>query len=172
MFKRRGFLISGAALTLTGCGAGNKSGKTFSTSNYRGPQVSRVVVMKARRRMYLMHQRQVLKAYKIDLGYAPAGHKTVEGDGKTPEGRYFIDRRNLNSSFYLSLGISYPNAADVAKAASLGQKPGGDIFIHGQPNRRRARGDDWTAGCISVKNREMEEIYEMVRDGTPIDLYP
>jgi len=104
------------------------------------------------------------------LGFAPTGHKEIEGDGKTPEGAYFIDRKNPNSSFYLSIGISYPNAADRAKARAMGESPGGDIFIHGTPKRFR-REPDWTWGCIAVKDREMEDIYAMVNVGTPIFLY-
>ncbi len=86
-----------------------------------------------------------------------------------------IDRRNPNSEFHLSVGISYPNAADVAKAEAMGVDPGGDIFIHGQPNRakgKRLPQRDWTAGCISVRNREIEQIFAMVRDGTPIYIHP
>ncbi|MEM7723501.1 MAG: L,D-transpeptidase family protein, partial [Pseudomonadota bacterium] len=109
--------------------------------------------------------------YEIELGFAPEHHKQIEGDGRTPEGRYYIDRRNPNSAFYLSLGISYPNAADIAAAEALGESPGGDIFIHGTP-RAFARQDDWTIGCIAVTNREMREIYAMVQDGTVIDIYP
>ncbi len=115
---------------------------------------------------------RVLKSYKIGLGFAPEGDKKVEGDGKTPEGRYFIDRRNPRSQFYLSLGISYPNARDRAEARALGESPGGDIFIHGQPLSGRPSSQDWSAGCISVKNREIREIYRMVGNGTVIDIYP
>jgi murein L,D-transpeptidase YafK len=140
---------------------------------YNGPEVTRVAVMKADRRLFLMHDEQVLKVYEIDLGFAPNGHKEAEGDGRTPEGRYLIDRRNPNSDFHLSLGISYPNEFDVEHASSMGFEPGGDIFIHGE--RRRGidrRGRDWTAGCIAVRNRDIEWIYAMVKDGTPIDIYP
>ena len=122
--------------------------------------------------MYLMHGNKVLKSYDIDLGFTPDGHKEIEGDGRTPEGRYFIDRRNPDSLFHLSLGISYPNNADRAHAASLGKQPGGDIFIHGARRPMDPRGADWTAGCISVSNREMERIYSMVQRGTVIDIYP
>lgn len=139
---------------------------------YYGPEVTRIVVMKDDRRMYLMHNDEVLEDYDIALGFAPQGDKQVEGDGKTPEGRYFIDRRNPRSSFHLSLGISYPNNADRAEAAALGQRPGGDIFIHGRARKHRGKGPDWTAGCISVTDREIEQIYSMVENGTPIDLFP
>ena len=144
--------------------------------SYDGPEVTRLSVYKSSRRMYLYHHDQVIKHYDIDLGFAPAGPKRFQGDGKTPEGRYYIDRRNPNSSFHLSLGISYPNPVDAALASKSGKSPGGDIFIHGMPNKgslvRKSKSPDWTAGCISVKNREIEEIYAMVRTGTVIDIYP
>jgi len=138
---------------------------------YTGPEVTQILVQKDARRMYLFHNDEVLKAYDFELGFAPVGDKSIEGDGRTPEGLYYIDRRNPNSSFYLSIGISYPNARDRAEAAALGKSPGGDIFIHGTPRpfRRQA---DWTAGCIAVTNREMREIYAMVQNGTPILIQP
>ena len=161
---RRAALLAGVAFTLSAC-----SSKFIS---YDGPQVTRVEVQKANRRMYLMHHDQVLEAFEIQLGFTAEGHKQFEGDGRTPEGRYTIDRRNPNSSFYLSIGIDYPNAADLEFASSRGLKPGGDIFIHGWGDKRRGRGKDWTAGCIAVSNREMKKIYAMVEDGTPIDIFP
>ena len=139
---------------------------------YNGPEVTSVVINKSARKMYLLHNEDVLKDYKIDLGFAPDGPKRFRGDGKTPEGTYLIDRRNPRSSFFLSLGISYPNSADRAYAKSKGKEPGGDIFIHGQPNNTRAKGKDWTAGCISVKDKEMSEIYAMVNVGTLITIRP
>ncbi|WP_093991239.1 L,D-transpeptidase family protein [Flavimaricola marinus] len=137
---------------------------------YRGPDVTSVLVYKGQRKMQLMHNNTMLKSYRFELGFAPTGHKRIEGDGRTPEGQYWIDRRNPNSRFHLSLGISYPNANDRAVAQSMGMPPGGDIFIHGTPDRYRGQ-DDWTWGCIAVSNREIEEIYSMVRDGTPIYIW-
>ena len=155
------------AATIAGCAPRSK----FLT--YDGPEVTRIVVMKADRRMYLLHHDTVLESYDIELGFTAEGHKQFEGDGRTPEGRYFIDRRNPNSSFHLSLGISYPNAADRAFAQSMGKSPGGDIFIHGGPRPGIDRGGpDWTAGCIAVTDEEMEVIYSMVRTGTTIDIFP
>ncbi len=155
-----GLLASGA---LAACSS------RFGT--YDGPEVTRILVYKRARAMYLLHGRKALKTYEIDLGFAPEGHKRTEGDGRTPEGEYIIDRRNPNSDFHLSVGISYPNAQDVARAG--GKNPGGDIFIHGEPNlSRRLRGPDWTHGCIAVTNDGIEEIYAMVKNGTPISIYP
>ena len=114
----------------------------------------------------------MLETFEFELGFrAPRGHKTFEGDGRTPEGYYFIDRRNPNSEFHLSLGISYPDAEDLARALEMELDPGGDIFIHGTPQMFRGK-DDWTAGCIAVSNRDMEKIYAMVQTGTRIAIYP
>lgn len=140
---------------------------------YGGPEVTKIVVDKASRKMRLFHDDEVLKEYSIDLGFAPKGHKLKEGDGRTPEGSYLIDRRNYNSSYHLSLGISYPNKQDVSRARAAGDVPGHDIFIHGGPKRFADRFKfDWTAGCISVTNSEIEEIYAMVRTGTPVLINP
>ncbi|MDF1854978.1 L,D-transpeptidase family protein [Pseudooceanicola sp.] len=139
---------------------------------YNGPEVTRVVVYKSDRQMHLLHHDKVLKSYDFGLGFAPSGHKQFRNDGKTPEGEYVIDRRNPNSEFHLSVGISYPNPADREFASSQGKNAGGDIFIHGRPFKYRKGGRDWTAGCIAVSNREIEEIYAMLREGTPISIYP
>lgn len=163
--ERRTLLIVGAAAALlSACGQKFRS--------YDGPRVTAIVVHKGARRMYLLHNNEVLKEYKIGLGGIPVGDKKYEGDLKTPEGAYFIDRRNPRSSYYLSLGISYPNDQDQAEAAAMGKKPGGDIFIHGRDGKNKGRGKDWTAGCIAVKDREIEEIYAMVEIGTPIFIKP
>lgn len=165
--RRRNFLlVSAAVLAVSGC-----SGSKFR--RYNGPEVTGIVVNKADREMFLLHHGKVLRKFDIELGFAPVGDKQFEGDGKTPEGTYLIDRRNPNSSFHLSLGISYPNAQDVAEARALGKSPGGDIFIHGQKNPFVPNtGEDWTWGCVSVSNREMEDIYAMVKNGTPIQINP
>ena len=154
------------AVTLTACGERSK----FLT--YTGPEVTRIVVWKEDRRMRLYHHDRVLMSVPIQLGFAPVGHKQRRGDGRTPEGTYIIDRRNPNSAFHLSLGISYPDVNDQLVATEAGGDPGGDIFIHGRgPRYQNARGD-WTAGCIAVTDRQMERIYSMVRTGTPITIHP
>lgn len=141
------------------------------SGNYFGPEVTGVVVYKADRKLYLYHGDEVIKAYNIELGTNPVGHKQFEGDGKTPEGLYYITHRNGKSQFHLSLGISYPNAQDVAYAKSQGKPPGGDIFIHGQSSTSAGK-DDWTVGCIAVTNAQMDVIYAMVNPGTPIWIKP
>ncbi len=139
---------------------------------YDGPNVTHVTVHKGARTMNLHHGDKVLKSYKVDLGFAPEGDKKEQGDGKTPEGSYYVNRRNPDSRFHLSLGINYPNAEDVAEARARGVNPGGDIFIHGRGSRRPfRRQSDWTWGCIAVTNSEMEEVYAMVRNGTPVRIH-
>ncbi len=138
---------------------------------YDGPEVTSVIVFKEARQLHLLHGNQILRSFDIEMGFAPEGHKEKEGDGRTPEGAYTIDRRNPNSAYHLSIGISYPNEQDLARAAEAGVRPGGDIFIHGTPDSVLRR-KDWTAGCIAVTNREIEDIYAMVQDGTPIFIYP
>jgi murein L,D-transpeptidase YafK len=135
-----------------------------------GPRATHIVVSKSRRVLELRGAGDsLMKRYKVHLGFAPQGHKQRSGDGRTPEGQYFIDRRNPRSDFYLSLGVSYPNAVDLARARSMGVRPGGDIFIHGGPRRPAdRRKSDWTAGCIAVSDTEIEEIWSMVPTGTPI----
>jgi len=134
-------------------------------------RADRIVVHKARREMLLLLGNSLLRTYRIALGRDPIGHKEREGDGRTPEGRYIIDRRNPKSRYYLSLHISYPDEADRARAVALGVDPGGDIMIHGLKDGA-ARDDDWTQGCIAVTDAEIEEIWALVPEGTPICIEP
>lgn len=160
-----------AVALLASCGGGRK------VIRYEGPVVTQVQVQKSARQVHLLNGENVIKSYNIGLGFAPEGAKRFEGDGKTPEGIFYIDRRNPQSSYHLSLGISYPRPQDIAYAAQFGRSAGGDIFFHGQANdpyeRANAEGkQDWTAGCIALTNEEMRELYTMVRVGTPVVIYP
>ena len=137
--------------------------------------VDRIVVEKSQRRMDLMSGQTVVRSYQIALGSAPEGDKRQEGDGKTPEGKYVIEGRNSASAFHLSLKISYPDATDRAEATARNVSPGGDIFIHGAPNWWLLSGQppgDWTRGCIAVTKAEIEEIWRLVPDGTPVEIRP
>ena len=126
-----------------------------------------MVVSKKRREMVLLRGESVLRTYRIALGREPVGPKRQEGDGRTPEGRYVIDRRNSKSKYHLSLHISYPDAADVARAREAGVDPGGDIMIHGLKDGVQRDGD-WTQGCIAVTDEEMDEIWGVGGEGTAI----
>jgi murein L,D-transpeptidase YafK len=135
-------------------------------------RVDRVVVHKSRREMLLLSGESVVRSYRIALGRDPIGHKQQEGDGRTPEGRYTIDRRNPNSKYHLSLHISYPSPADLDRARALAVDPGGDIMIHGLKPSAAHPQSDWTQGCIAVTDSEMDEIWDLVADHTPIDILP
>jgi murein L,D-transpeptidase YafK len=137
--------------------------------------VTQVLVDKSDRTLALMQGERVLRMYPVGLGFAPDGDKARQGDGRTPEGTFRIDRRNDASRFHLSLGLDYPQPDDVERAAKGGYAPGGDIFIHGQPDgvegRARLAGD-WTAGCIAVSNVHVEEIWDLVPLGTEVLVRP
>jgi murein L,D-transpeptidase YafK len=139
------------------------------------PRADFVLVDKSDRVLTLYADGTVLKTYRgIQLGDAPEGHKRFQGDERTPEGRYTIDYGNPQSAYYLSLHISYPNETDRAYAAAHGRPPGGDIFIHGQPTGHSAVRvpGDWTDGCIALADEEIAELWQMVPDGTPIEIRP
>jgi murein L,D-transpeptidase YafK len=131
-----------------------------------------VVVNKSERRLQLLRDGAVIASFPVGLGFNPQGTKLQEGDGRTPEGDYILDVRNPQSRFYLSIHISYPNDADRAQAAARGVPPGGDIFIHGTPWLDNVTGVDWTDGCIAVSDTDMDRIWAMVPDGTPITILP
>ncbi|MGL6290923.1 MAG: L,D-transpeptidase family protein [Silanimonas sp.] len=133
-------------------------------------RADRIHVDKSERRMVLLREGRVLRSYRIRLGDAPEGHKRQQGDERTPEGEYRIDGRNPGSRFHLSLRLSYPNTADRAQARERGVDPGGDIFIHG--GSRPYWPIDWTDGCIAVTNQEIEEIWQLVPTGIPIQIDP
>jgi murein L,D-transpeptidase YafK len=134
-------------------------------------------VHKKERTMELLHAGQVIRTYKIALGHNPVGPKERQGDFRTPEGLYVIDSRTAQSQAHRSLHISYPNAADRARARKLGVSPGGDIVIHGILNGYGYLGaahrlHDWTYGCIAVTDDEIDEIWKLVDNGTPIEIRP
>ncbi len=141
------------------------------------PKISKVLVLKSERKLMLMSGDGAVRTYKIALGRNPVGPKTYSGDHRTPEGLYTIDSRNAASQYHRSLHVSYPNAADRERARKLGRNPGGDIFIHGLPNGQGWIGKahtitDWTLGCIAVTDEEIEEIWRLVPNGTPVEIRP
>jgi len=139
--------------------------------------VDKVVVEKSVRKMFLLKNGAVLRAYAVSLGREPLGPKSRAGDHRTPEGNYRLDWRNPQGKFHLSLHVSYLNVRDVENATRDGVQPGGDIMIHGLQNGlgwigRFHRFVDWTDGCIAVTNSEMDQIWRAVPDGTPIEIRP
>lgn len=137
--------------------------------------IDRILIEKADRRMRVYQQGRLVRDYRIALGFQPEGDKSRQGDGKTPEGMFKVDRRNDQSKFHLSIGLDYPQAEDRAAARAGGYDPGGDIFIHGQPNQIedgfRVKGD-WTDGCIALDNHQIAELFAATRIGTEVEIRP
>ena len=136
-----------------------------------------VLVKKSEAKIYLMRKGQIIKEYHAAFGANPKGHKQQKGDERTPEGKYILDYKKSDSSFYKSIHISYPNEQDMIKAKEAGVDPGGFIMIHGQKNglgffALLTQRFNWTDGCIAVKNNEMDEIWQAVDVGTPIEIKP
>ena len=148
-----------------------------------------VKIYKDERKLELYENDILIHDCNIGLGFSPKGHKTREGDGKTPEGEYYICVKNTDSKFTLFLGLSYPNEkdADVAlkdnlisdeeyrniiKYLELGKRPdwttplGGEIGIHGKGSKF-----DWTAGCISLEDEDIKKIWKKTKVGTPVIIY-
>ncbi len=138
-------------------------------------RITRIAVDKSDRLMMVYDSAKELRRYRIALGSSPVGDKLRQGDERTPEGRFRIDRKNANSAFTLSLGLDYPQAEDRARAAAGGYDAGGDIMIHGQPNAvpdgTQLRGD-WTAGCIALPTAAIREVFAATEVGTLVEIRP
>jgi murein L,D-transpeptidase YafK len=136
-----------------------------------------VLVTKSESKLYLKKDGKIIKEFHVAFGANPKGHKQQEGDERTPEGKYILDYKKEDSSFYKAIHISYPNESDKKRAKELGVNPGGLIMIHGQKNGLGwlswiTQLFDWTDGCIAVSNNAMDEIWESVKVGTPIEIKP
>jgi murein L,D-transpeptidase YafK len=134
-----------------------------------------IVISKSAHTLSLFSGENVLKTYSVAIGRGSAGPKQVAGDNRTPEGRYIIDQKKTATRFHKALHISYPNATDRASAAKLGKPPGGDIEIHGLPDGLGWLGSaqhlvDWTAGCIALSNSQVDEVWNIVSVGTPVEI--
>lgn len=139
------------------------------------PQAEKIVIEKSARRLTLYRGGKPWRIYQVALGQGGLEPKEREGDRRTPEGVYFIKNRNPESIYYRALRISYPGPDDLVRARRGGYKPGSHIMIHGLPRGKewvgeRHRLKDWTEGCIAVTNREIEEIWNSVADGTPVEI--
>ena len=148
-----------------------------STHQARTSTVDLVVVTKHLHRLSLVSRGREIATYSVSLGRSPVGQKTCEGDDRTPEGLYVLDRLNSASKYHLAFHVSYPNAADRARAARAGCSPGGDIMIHGLVHGFGWLGPfqrliNWTHGCIAVSNGEIDQIAQLVRPGTRVRIVP
>ena len=140
-------------------------------------KADKILILKKDHVLQLLKDGKPFKEYRVALGPHVEGAKTQQGHGKTPEGTYFIDSRNAQSQFHRSLHVSYPNPQDVANAKAKHVNPGGDIFIHGLPPKYAFVGaahrvHDWTLGCIAVTDAEIDEIWKLVANGTPVEIRP
>ena len=168
-----------ALVLLVGMAPGRAAADSVTPAAFHPPlKADRILVLKAARKLELLRHGVVLKSFPIALGAHPVGPKHANGDGRTPEGSYYIDGRLAQSRYHLALHISYPNAADRAQAAAYNRDPGGDVMIHGLPAGYRGPKDpvrfykDWTKGCISVGDTAIEQIWAAVDIGTPIEIRP
>jgi len=182
-------LFSGGAMVSAALAAGNRAitvkgdyNDAFDNGSFPAMLADNLIVdsialHKAAHQMLVFRKGILLKKYVVHLGENPVGPKQCSGDLKTPEGLYFINFKNHASKFHKSLGISYPNANDLQRAAKSGKAPGGDIMIHGLPNGEENAGpdrytNDWTWGCIALRNDEIDELFNHVEVGTPLMITP
>jgi len=145
----------------------------FLNQLYAKNQIDFLVVYKENRNIVLHYKGKVIETYDISLGFEPLGSKIKRGDGKTPEGLYYIEEKISNSAFFLALKISYPNPWDIRRALELDYHPGGQIMIHGMPNEGYDKNfhnlnNDWTEGCIAITNPQMKSLWKKINIGTPI----
>jgi murein L,D-transpeptidase YafK len=141
------------------------------------PAIDSLVIHKAGRELLAFSKNKLAATYHVSLGPFPVGDKEYEGDGKTPEGHYFINGKNPNSLYHKNLGVSYPNSQDIEQAKAIGKRTGGDIKIHGLPKgyegwKKKFLAKDWTAGCIALTNEEIDELYQSVKVGSPVLITP
>ncbi len=146
----------------------------FCSLSFAQNSTDMIIIDKHERSLKLMKNGNIVKEYIIDLGFDPIGHKYFKGDGKTPEGLYFVSKKSTNSDFYVSIQISYPNKWDKRNAKSFNKDAGNYIMIHGEPNLKKQtkNSKDWTNGCIALKNKDMQEVFENVSINTPIYIHP
>src|SRR6476659_6971777 len=78
-------------------------------------QNPRIVVYKSARKLEFYSDKKLLRTYRVGLGFSPVTDKVREGDGATPEGDFYVFVKNNKSAYYLSLGVSYPNAEDAER---------------------------------------------------------
>ncbi len=180
LFASDGFAeFNASSLVITSTAPGKTESPSSETElNQSLVPVDYVLVKKGERKLFLYAGPDLVKSYNIALGKQPVGQKQKEGDSRTPEGLYTLDWRNPNSKFYRSIHVSYPNISQKRSAKEAGIDPGGEIMIHGQPNdwseriRLTFADKDWTEGCIALENQDMIEVWDLVKDGTPIEIKP
>ena len=138
-------------------------------------QIDKILILKSERKLILLSQGNFIKEYKVSLGLNPKGTKVFEGDYKTPEGTYRIDWRHFSKKFNLSMHVSYPSEENKEYAKKFGRSAGGMIMIHGTPKNGKFPESsypkyDWTDGCIALQNKDMEEVWNLVKDQIIVEI--
>ena len=163
---------------------------SYNVSNVAAPKNPRIIIKKSDRILQVFDGNKLIKTYTVVLGFSPKGDKEIEGDGKTPEGEFYICVKNDKSKFHLSLGLSYPNIFDAERGLKenlisrqeydaileafkekrlppQSTRLGGEIYIHGGGTL-----SDWTKGCVALENEEMRELFDTIANGTKVEIFP
>lgn len=150
----------------------------------------RLVITKSKRILDVFDGDKRIKSFKMVLGFDPNGDKQTEGDGRTPEGDFYVFTKNPESRFHLSLGVSYPGKEDAERGLKAGlisqdehdeilaaiaeqrmplqkTKLGGEIYIHGG-----GTASNWTDGCVALDNEEMTELFNAIPVGAKVTILP
>jgi murein L,D-transpeptidase YafK len=152
-------------------------GQGAARSTPRALRADAILIVKHERKLYLLHDNYPLRSYRIALGLSPTGAKERRWDFRTPEGSYIIDFRLEHSHYFKALHISYPGPADLKRSSALHLPAGGDIFIHGEPNRPTKpvsyyKTRDWTNGCIALSDEDLQELWDLTAGQTPVEIVP
>jgi murein L,D-transpeptidase YafK len=171
MLARSRLLGLGAVLLLALYG----QGAAQSTPHAR--RADAILIVKHERKLYLLYDNYPVRSYRIALGLSPTGAKERQWDFRTPEGSYIIDFRLEHSHYFKALHISYPSPADLKRSSALHLPTGGDIFIHGEPNRPTKpvsyyRTRDWTNGCVARSDEDLQELWDLTAGQTPVEIVP
>jgi len=152
-------------------------GQSPAESTPAAGRADAIRIVKHERRLYLLRENYPLRSYRIALGLSPTGAKEHEWDFRTPEGSYIIDFRREHSRYFKALHISYPSPSDLKRSSALHRSAGGDIFIHGEPNRPTKPVDyyktrDWTNGCIALSDEDLQDVWNLTSGPTPVEIVP
>src|SRR5271163_3016609 len=153
------------------------AGTSLANSMPPAMRADTILIVKHERRLYLLHDNQALRSYRIALGLSPTGAKEHQWDFRTPEGSYVVDFRQEHSHYFKALHISYPSPADLKRSSALHRSAGGDIFIHGEPNRPTKpvsyyKTRDWTNGCIALSDEDLQDVWNLTSGQTIVEIVP
>ena len=168
-----GAVLTAAMSAMAACAAA--PGASPDAAHATPLRADTVWIQKNERKLHLISNRRILRTFPIALGQNPLGHKRREGDSRTPEGLYTIAKRRHASAYYRALEISYPSEMDLELAAARGVAPGGQIMIHGEPDDPLAKislKQDWTQGCIALKNQHMRIVWRATPPGARVVIEP